>query len=171
MSWWHHGHNSIWQNFFKLLFTQHWRLNNGWNFRMQGYAFFTIKKYTSTYLHLLPLVFSWLNGGLPLQSGWRKTSLMPFSVVGVLRYFYITVVECFKNDSNRKCYSGIASFFVVALGGTFIGIVWGYILAFVTRWECWLTNSLVNFIARHNWTMQRVFKAFVIRSKGQFYLL
>eukprot|EP00096_Caligus_rogercresseyi_P006867 TRINITY_DN2383_c0_g1_i1.p1 TRINITY_DN2383_c0_g1~~TRINITY_DN2383_c0_g1_i1.p1 ORF type:complete len:889 (-),score=207.95 TRINITY_DN2383_c0_g1_i1:856-3522(-) len=38
-----------------------------------------------------------------------------------------------SNIQYTDVFGGLASFLVVALGGTFVGIVWGYITAFVTR--------------------------------------
>ena len=38
-----------------------------------------------------------------------------------------------ENLGSFDIAKGFASFFVVALGGTFIGIVWGFVTGFVTR--------------------------------------
>ncbi len=38
-----------------------------------------------------------------------------------------------ENVGVTDILKGFASFLVVALGGTFIGIIWGYVTGFVTR--------------------------------------
>lgn len=38
------------------------------------------------------------------------------------------------NIGYSEIFLGCASFFVVALGGTGIGIIWGFLTGFVTRW-------------------------------------
>lgn len=37
------------------------------------------------------------------------------------------------NITYREILKGFASFLVVALGGTIIGVIWGYLTGFVTR--------------------------------------
>lgn len=38
-----------------------------------------------------------------------------------------------SNIRYRDLGAGVASFFVVAIGGTFIGVVWGFLTGLVTR--------------------------------------
>ena len=38
-----------------------------------------------------------------------------------------------ENIKQTDLLAGVASFFVVAIGGTIIGIIWGFLTAFVTR--------------------------------------
>ena len=37
------------------------------------------------------------------------------------------------NITHQDIFKGFASFLVVALGGTLVGIIWGYVTGFVTR--------------------------------------
>uniref|UniRef100_T1JK84 Sodium/hydrogen exchanger n=1 Tax=Strigamia maritima TaxID=126957 RepID=T1JK84_STRMM len=62
-------------------------------------------------------------------------SLLNDAVTVVLYHMFQAYTEMVEvNGIKYTDYlSGIASFFVVALGGTAIGVVWGYMTAFVTR--------------------------------------
>ena len=44
---------------------------------------------------------------------------------------YVDIGE--ENIEVTDIFKGFASFLVVALGGTFVGIIWGYVTGFVTR--------------------------------------
>ena len=61
-------------------------------------------------------------------------SLLNDAVTVVLYDMFESYVEIGEDNLNvGDVFKGVASFFVVALGGTLIGIIWGYVAAFITR--------------------------------------
>ncbi|XP_054289044.1 probable Na(+)/H(+) antiporter nhx-9 isoform X2 [Macrosteles quadrilineatus] len=61
-------------------------------------------------------------------------SLLNDAVTVVLYHMFEAYTEMGpSNIQARDVASGVASFFVVAVGGTVIGVVWGFLTAFVTR--------------------------------------
>lgn len=61
-------------------------------------------------------------------------SLLNDAVTVVLYNLFEAYVEMgLRNVTVTDLLSGFASFFVVALGGTVIGVIWGFATGFVTR--------------------------------------
>ena len=61
-------------------------------------------------------------------------SLLNDAVTVVLYHMFEAYVDMGEgNIEVTDIMKGFASFLVVALGGTFIGIIWGYLTGFVTR--------------------------------------
>ena len=61
-------------------------------------------------------------------------SLLNDAVTVVLYEMFESYTEIgLENLTTSDVFAGIAEFFVVALGGTLVGIIWGYITGFVTR--------------------------------------
>ena len=61
-------------------------------------------------------------------------SLLNDAVTVVLYEMFESYTEIgMDNLTTTDVFAGIAEFFVVALGGTLVGIIWGYITGFVTR--------------------------------------
>ncbi len=61
-------------------------------------------------------------------------SLLNDAVTVVLYHMFEAYVDIGEgNIEVTDIMKGVASFLVVALGGTFIGIIWGYLTGFVTR--------------------------------------
>ena len=61
-------------------------------------------------------------------------SLLNDAVTVVLYEVFESYVEIGQDDlTTPDVFKGLAEFFVVALGGTLVGIIWGYIAGFVTR--------------------------------------
>ena len=57
-----------------------------------------------------------------------------FSLFQVLYHMFEAYVEIGEaNIQVTDLAKGVASFLVVALGGTVVGIIWGYVTGFVTR--------------------------------------
>lgn len=63
-------------------------------------------------------------------------SLLNDAVTVVLYHMFESYVEIEEENLNATDIAkGFASFVVVAGGGTIIGVVWGYITGFVTRYS------------------------------------
>ena len=66
-----------------------------------------------------------------MMENYGITFYYPFKVLYHMFDAYIDLGE--ENLEVTDMFKGVASFIVVAGGGTIVGIIWGYVIGFVTR--------------------------------------